>query len=77
MIGSQIFWHKNIKMVCPYCQTKGYIETRRTIKKKGISGSKATAGFITGGLSLFVTGLSKKEQVTEVKCTHCNTEWTI
>jgi hypothetical protein len=30
------------QMVCPHCQTRGSVRTRRVKVKQGISGSKAT-----------------------------------
>lgn len=65
----------NSKMICPHCQTKGSVKTRKVKRKKGISGGKATGALLTGGLSLLATGLSKKEKVTEARCTACGAIW--
>jgi transcription elongation factor Elf1 len=65
----------NEKLVCPHCQDRGYVETRATKIKKGISGGKATGAVLTGGLSLLATGLSRKEQATEAKCSNCGSRW--
>lgn len=65
----------NPAMVCPHCQTKGLIRTKRVVQKKGISGSKATAAVITGGLSVLGTGLSRKEEATQAYCGGCNNSW--
>lgn len=56
------------QLICPHCQQKGAVTTRSVTRKKGISGGKATAAVITGVLSVFVTGLSRKEAETEAKC---------
>lgn len=62
----------NPTMVCPYCRFSNCVETRRLKRKQGISGGKATGALMTGGLSLFATGLSRKVMTTEAHCTHCN-----
>ena len=64
------------KIVCPYCQNTGCILVRRKEVKRGISGGKATGAIFTLGLSLLVTGLSRKERVMQAKCKHCKAEWT-
>lgn len=65
----------NPVMVCPHCQVQGKIRTKPIIQKKGISGGKATAAVITGGLSVLATGLSRKENATQVFCGNCNNTW--
>ncbi len=65
----------NPQMVCPHCNTTGRVRTKTLIQKKGISGGKATATILTGGLSLLVTGLSRRERKTQGHCTHCNNTW--
>ena len=55
-------------MVCPHCQTKGKIRTKHIDKKTGISGGKATAAVITGGISVLATGLSRTDGVTQAHC---------
>jgi hypothetical protein len=65
----------NPAMVCPHCQTKGQIRTKYTKQKKGISGSKATAALLTGGLSILAVGLSRKEGATQAHCGKCNNTW--
>ena len=62
-------------MICPHCQTKGTVRTRDVKKKKGISGAKATAALMTGGWSLFATGLSRKEKLTQAHCENCGSDW--
>jgi hypothetical protein len=55
----------NPRLVCPHCQVKGCVRTKRVKRKKGISGGKAVGGLFTGGLSLLFTGLSRKEKITQ------------
>jgi hypothetical protein len=49
--------------------------TKQTKVKKGVSGGKATGAILTGGLSLFATGLSRKEAITKAHCTNCAMWW--
>ena len=65
----------NKQMICPHCNTQGTVETKWVKRKEGISGGKATAGILTCGLSLFATGLSRKNRITEAHCTNCNATW--
>src|SRR5674476_203165 len=53
------------QMVCPHCQVRGQVHTKRVKVKRGISGGKATGAWLTGGVSLWVTGLSHKEKTTQ------------
>lgn len=62
-------------MICPHCQTKGQIRTKKITQKKGISGGKATGAVLTGGISLLATGLSRKEDATQAHCDKCNSTW--
>ena len=76
MASDAEFWGRvNHQMVCPHCQTKGKIKTTQVKRKVGVSGGKATAALLTGGLSLFATGLSRKEKVTEAWCGNCKSVW--
>ncbi len=63
------------QMICPHCQTKGTVTTRKVRRKAGVSGGKATAALLTGGISLLGTGLSRKETVTEAHCSKCEAVW--
>ena len=65
----------NYKIICPHCQNKGSVITRQTKKKKGISGAKATGALLTAGLSIFATGLSRKEYITEACCKNFGAKW--
>lgn len=62
-------------MICPHCQTRGSVRTTHVRRKAGISGGKATAALLTGGVSLLATGLSRKEAVTQAHCAHCGARW--
>ena len=75
--GSNIWNHGlvNDKLLCPHCGERGAVHTREVKLKKGVSGGKAMAGLMTGGLSLFATGLSRKERVTEAWCGNCQSQW--
>ena len=63
------------QLVCPHCQSRGTVRTKRVRQKKGISGGKATAAVLTGGVSLLATGLSRKETQTEAHCSNCGSTW--
>lgn len=64
-------------LICPHCQVQGQVKTRKTRRKQGISGGKATGAVLTLGLSTVLTGLSRKETVTEMRCGNCKTTWTV
>jgi hypothetical protein len=65
----------NPNLVCPHCQTRGRVRTANVKVKTGISGGKATAAVLTGGVSLLATGLSRKEATTRAHCDKCNSTW--
>jgi hypothetical protein len=65
----------NPSLVCPHCQEKGNIRTQPVKRKKGISGGKAAAAILTGGVSMLATGLSRKERSTAAYCGNCESEW--
>jgi hypothetical protein len=69
------YGNRNAALVCPHCQSQGTVHTKPVDQKKGIHGGKATAGILTGGVSLLATGLSRKERLTEAHCTHCGSTW--
>jgi hypothetical protein len=62
-------------MICPHCQTRGYVSTIPQKRKKGISGAKATGALLTMGVSMLATGLSRKETMTQAHCGNCNATW--
>lgn len=74
-IALRQFGSLNPTMFCPHCQTKGRIRTKVITQKKGVSGSKATAAVITGGLSVLAVGLSRKEASTQAHCENCSNTW--
>ena len=63
------------KTICPHCQNRGCVITKKLDAKKGVSGGKAVAGLLTCGISLFAVGLSRKERITQAKCKNCKSEW--
>ena len=63
------------QIVCPHCQTRGHVTACQVKLTKGISGSKATAALLTGGLSMLGTGLSRKEIATQAHCSNCGSVW--
>lgn len=65
----------NLMLICPHCNTKGQVRTQQVKNKKGISGGKATAALLTGGVSILVTGLSRKEKATKASCGACKSVW--
>jgi hypothetical protein len=66
----------NSRIECPQCRQAGSVRVKRATQKAGISGGNATGALLTGGLSLFATGLSRKQQVTKARCDNCGSEWT-
>ena len=66
---------RNPAMVCPHCKVVGKVRTKSVIQKKGVSGGRATAAILTGGVSLVATGLSRKEQGTQAYCENCRNTW--
>lgn len=65
----------NFAMVCPHCHQKDRVRTIPVDRKKGISGGKATAAVLTGGVSMLATGLSRKEHLTRARCGNCLNAW--
>jgi hypothetical protein len=65
----------NKHIICPHCQTQGKVRTKEVEKKVGISGGKATAAILTGGVSLLATGLSRKSKMTQAHCCQCKSTW--
>jgi hypothetical protein len=63
------------QILCPQCQVKGKVITTRTKKRKGISGGRAIAMIVTGGLSLPAAGISRFDEVTEASCSNCGSKW--
>ncbi len=65
----------NAAMLCPHCGERGLIRTKKVLAKKGISGGKATAAVLTGGISVIGTGLSRNEVETKAHCDFCKNDW--
>jgi hypothetical protein len=65
------------QIVCPHCQTKGGVVVTSAQRKKGLSGGKVTGGLMTAGVSLFATGLSRKQWVKHLRCSSCRMEWDV
>jgi hypothetical protein len=65
----------NPPLICPHCQTKGFVHVKAATDKAGISGDKATAALLTGGVSLLATGLSQNRTVTQAHCSRCQSDW--
>ncbi|HEX4340963.1 MAG TPA: hypothetical protein VH062_33875 [Polyangiaceae bacterium] len=63
------------KVVCPHCGVVGGVNVERVKRKKGVSGTKATAAVLTAGISILGTGLSRKEKVSEAHCKNCRVTW--
>jgi len=63
------------QLVCPHCHTRGTVTGKSGISSKGVSGGKAAGAVVTGGLSVFATGLSKNERVRKLTCSKCNSTW--
>ena len=66
---------QNPDLLCPHCQTRGQVRTRRVRRKKGVSGGKVVAAILTLGLSLLFVGLSRKEKLTQAHCDNCGSTW--
>jgi hypothetical protein len=62
-------------IICQYCQQAGGVTVRNIQQKQGVSGGKATSALLTGGVSLFAVGLSKKGMVNELTCSKCSMKW--
>lgn len=65
----------NPHMVCPHCNVSGRVRTKSVTQKKGVSGGKATAAVLTGGISMLATGLSRKQNNTQAHCGNCQNKW--
>jgi hypothetical protein len=72
---SWIYGNLNLQMICQHCGIRGMVRTKRNTTKQGISGGKATAAILTGGVSLLATGLSRKVANTQAHCGNCRNVW--
>ena len=62
-------------MICPHCQTKGMVRTEAITENAGILQARLIGARITGGLSMLVTGPSRKEHQTQARCGKCQATW--
>lgn len=62
---------------CQHCGAAQTATRRLVDNNQGISGGKAAAGLLTGGMSLFVAGINRYAKVNEFKCRACGTKWHI
>jgi hypothetical protein len=65
------------QILCPHCGVRGQVTRRPVRRKRGISGGKATGAVLTGGASMLLTGLSRKESATQMHCGNCGTTWDV
>ena len=75
-LQESIYGLHNWEILCPHCQVKGRVRTMIAEEDTGISGKKATAAALTGGISILATGLSRNEKVTQAHCDNCGSTWT-
>jgi hypothetical protein len=73
--NEQLHGPLNEEIKCPHCRRRGGVHTRQAERKTGVSGSKLTGAILTGGTSLLVTGLSRREQATNAYCDRCESKW--
>ena len=66
---------RDAKLLCPHCQKFGFVKTEATVVKRGVSGGKATAALLTGGLTMLATGLSQEDTMTKATCANCGSTW--
>jgi hypothetical protein len=65
------------RIVCQFCGEAGHVTARMVQRKHGVSGGKATAALLTGGVSLVAVGLSRKGYVTRLTCSNCRMSWDV
>lgn len=63
------------QIVCKFCQQRGTVSVSAVSRKKGISGGKATGALLTGGASMLLTGLSRREAARSLSCSNCGMVW--
>lgn len=66
----------NAALICPHCQAKGSVRSKRIDRKTGISGGKIAAAVLLSPLTLLATGVSRNERATQAHCDHCGSTWT-
>jgi hypothetical protein len=65
------------RVVCQHCQTPSSVRRKRLKVKRGVSGGKAAAALLTGGATILVTGLSRKQRVSRMTCDNCGMRWLV
>lgn len=65
------------QVMCPHCHTRGSVTVEDVQRKQGVSGGKATGALMTGGASMFLTGLSRKQWVKHMHCRNCDMPWDV
>ena len=65
------------RIICQFCHQAGDVTAKLVQKKQGVSGGKATAAILTGGVSLVAVGLSRKGMVTRLSCANCGMTWDV
>ncbi len=66
------------QIVCPHCQTRGGVTARATRRNTRLGVRKTGAAILTLGASAPLTGgISKKQSITEMRCSNCGMSWTV
>jgi hypothetical protein len=76
--AARLEWgERKAAVVCPHCGARGGVRAKTVERKGGVSGAKATAAVLTGGLSVLATGLARTEALEQLHCSGCTMTWTI
>jgi hypothetical protein len=69
----------NDKLTCPRCGQAGGVRQRDVRVKAAVSGGRATAARLIGGLSLALPGMgrSRKRQTAARACDKCGSKWLV
>jgi hypothetical protein len=71
-------WHaapRQEGLRCPRCQAIGTVRTKDMEEKARVSRAKAITALRTGGLSVLVVGLARRESRRQARCDACGTLW--
>lgn len=68
---------RDLQIVCPHCQTKGGVHTQHVSKRQRLSLGKTAGAVMTLGASTPITGLSKRQGMTEMSCANCGVKWNV
>lgn len=63
------------QILCKFCHARGSVTVQAVSRKKGISGGRATGALLTGGASMLLTGLSRREAARSLSCSNCGMRW--